>query len=411
VVSHIEHAKASGTTPIQHIVFIVKENHTFDNYFGRFTGANGATTGVVKVNGQDQTINLAPLIDQSPEYCHVRLCYTQDYDKGGMDGFNNGNCAPAPYSCYQAATSDQIPNYWNLASTYVLGDEMFAPMGGPTFPNRLYSLAAESGDTPDTSVISLPSNPSGKIGPWGCDTFSGTTVKLLNGTRVPPCFNYTTLSDLMDQNGVSWKAYVPAPHTSGYIWNTFNAISQIYNGPDWKNDVVPWQNFTTDALAGNLPAFSWLTPPSQDSEHPSASSCVGENWTIQQINAVMQGPDWASTAIFLTYDEWGGFYDHVPPQAIDQLGYGFRVPLLIISPYAHVTGNSSNFHITHTVYDTTSVLRFAEEVFNLPSLGKRDATANDMMDAFDFSQVWNGPDVLPLRNCGQTAPVADFTSD
>jgi phospholipase C len=411
VVSRIQYAKASGTTPIKHIVFIIKENHSFDNYFGRFPGANGVTSGMVKVNRQQQEVTLSPIIDQSPDYCHVRVCYAQDLDNGAMDRFNNGSCKAAPYTCYQAATQDQIPNYWNLASTYVLSDAMFAPMGGPTFPNRLYSLAAESGDTEATSDVSLPTNPSGKNGPWGCDTLAGTTVKLLNGSSVPPCFDFSTLSDVMDQRGVSWKGYVPAPQTSGYIWNTFDAIKHIYDGPDWTNDVVPWQNFVNDAKAGNLPAFSWLVPPSEDSEHPSASTCVGENWTVQQINAIMQGPDWASTAIFLTYDEWGGFYDHVAPPTVDQLGYGFRVPLTIISPYAHATSNGTNVHITHTVYDLTSVLRFAEEVFDLPSLGRRDATANDLMDAFDFSQVWNGPDILNARNCTGLKPVPAITTD
>src|SRR5205085_2546108 len=142
----------------------------------------------------------------------------------------------------------------------------------------------------------------------------------------------------------------------------------------------------------------------------SNSTCVGEDWTIQQINAVMQGADWSRTAIFLSYDEWGGFYDHEAPTSIDPLGYGFRVPMLIISPYAHVTSNPNSPHITHTRYEASSVLKFAEEVFQLPSLGKRDATTADMMDAFDFSQVWNAPDVLNTRSCGALHP-ARMTDD
>src|SRR5207248_4925751 len=141
-------------------------------------------------------------------------------------------------------------------------------------------------------------------------------------------------------------------------------------------------------------------------EHPSNSVCAGENWTVQQINAVMQGSDWSSTAVFLTYDEWGGFYDHEAPVSVDPLGLGIRVPMVVISPYAHVSNNANDPHITHAQYEASSVLRFAEEVFNLPSLGKRDSTANDMMDAFDFSRVWNGTDILNQRNCGALKPAS-----
>jgi phospholipase C len=125
----------------------------------------------------------------------------------------------------------------------------------------------------------------------------------------------------------------------------------------------------------------------------------------------MQGSDWPNTAIFLTYDEWGGYYDHEAPMDIDPLGFGFRVPMTIISPYAHVTGNSSNPHITHTTYDAgSSVIRFAEDDFNLPTLGGHDSEVNDLMDAFDFSQIWNGQDILNQRNCPNLKP-ASMTDD
>jgi phospholipase C len=399
-------AHAIGPTPIQHIVFIVKENHSFDSYFGRFPGAHGATTGQVKVNKIDQTINLTPIIDQSPDYCHVRKCALKDYDKGAMDYFNStGACVTSPYTCYQAATQDQIPNYWNLAGNYVLSDETYAPMFGPTFPNRLYSIAAGSGDTTDTSAVGLPTFPNGSPAGWGCDSKPGTLVQLYNNTHVFPCFDFSTLADEMDQAGVSWKYYAPSPGEGGYIFSAYDAINHIRNGPDWTKNVVSWKNFVTDAQSGNLPAFSWVVAPIKLSDHPPASVCLGENWTVQQINAVMQSSAWSSTAIFLTYDEWGGFYDHEAPVSIDPLGYGFRVPMTIISPYAHATSNPTNTHISHTQYELSSVLRFGEEVFNLPSLGRRDAVVNDMMDAFDFSQLWNPPDILNTRTCGSLKTV------
>jgi len=393
-------AHAVGSTPIQHIVFIVKENHSFDSYFGRFPGAHGATTGLVKVNGVDQTINLMPLIDQSPDYCHVRPCSIKDYDKGAMDHFNGvGACVQAPYTCYQAATQDQIPNYWDYASKFVLSDETYQPMAGPTFPNRLYTIAAAAGSSIDTSAITDPSTPGGKPMGWGCDSVSTTRTHLYNGTTVYPCFDFTTLADSMDNAGVSWKYYAPSPGEGGYIFSAYDAINHIRNGVDWSQKVVKWQTFAADARAGNLPAFSWVVPPIGLSEHPPASVCSGENWTVQQINAIMQGSDWSSTAIFLSYDEWGGYYDHEAPVSIDPLGYGFRVPMTIISPYAHST-KPGNPHISHKQYEASSVIRFAEEVFNLPSLGNRDALVNDMMDSFDFSQVWNAPDILTTRTCG-----------
>ena len=139
--------------------------------------------------------------------------------------------------------------------------------------------------------------------------------------------------------------------------------------------------------------MSWLVVSADKSEHPPASVCVGENWTVQQLNAVMQGPDWKSTAVFLTWDDFGGFYDHVPPPQVDNFGFGPRVPLLIISPYAKVG------FIAHTFYEFSSVLKFIEERFGLPPLTDRDSAANDMLDSFDFDQRSLPPLILEQRQC------------
>jgi phospholipase C len=166
---------------------------------------------------------------------------------------------------------------------------------------------------------------------------------------------------------------------------------------------VTESDFITDALAGNLPALSWVTPPSNSTDHPPDSACVGENWTVQQINAVMQGPadQWNSTAIVITWDDFGGFYDHVPPPYRDEYGLGIRVPMLIISPWA-IPG------VYHTQVEFASVLRFMEETFGLPSLGGADAKANDMQDAFNYTQSPLPPLVLTQRTC----PVgSDDTSE
>ncbi len=208
----------------------------------------------------------------------------------------------------------------------------------------------------------------------------------------------------MNTAGVPWKFYAPQSTESGYQWNTLNAFSQ-----DRNTNVVPWQQFVTDATNNSLPAFSWLTAPSAYSEHPPYSICQGENWTINAIDAVEDSPAWANTVIVLAWDDYGGFYDHVVPLVIDGLGYGFRVPLMIISPYAHVSGNTTNPHIDHDTLELSSVLSLAEEIFSLPSLGRRDTSAGDLMNALDFTQVYNPPRILPQRTC--TDHAAPITGD
>jgi phospholipase C len=141
-----------------------------------------------------------------------------------------------------------------------------------------------------------------------------------------------------------------------------------------------------------LPAVSWVLPPGEKSEHPPNSVCQGENWTVEAVNAVMQGPDWSSTVIFITYDDFGGLYDHVPPPQIDQFGLGPRVPMLIISPFAR------RGYVSHTQYEHSSVLKFVEARYQLPSLTARDAGASDMLDSFDFSQT-QPPLILSERQC------------
>lgn len=407
--SFVSQPHVRAQSPIQHIIFIVKENHAFDNYFGAFPGVNGATTGRVKVNGIDQTITLNPAVDRPVNYCHSWNCAKTDYDSGKMDAFNlSSGCGTSPYLCYQVGSQAFIPNYWSLAQHYVLDDHSFSSLEGPSFPNHLYTVAGAAGTDIPHSAIGNPSY----WGKWGCDSPTGTTVKLSNGTFVYPCFSYQTLADEMQQAGVSWKYYAPSPPDAGYNWSILNAFSQIRNTSLWTSHVVRWQNFATDATAGTLPAFSWVTAPFNASEHASASTCVGENWTVQQLQALMAGPDWASTVVVLTWDDFGGFYDHVAPQQVDALGYGFRVPFLVISPYAYAGDHPSNPHVSHDAFEFSSVLKLAEETFNLPSLGKRDVTAGAHQITLDFSRVHNPPLNLTQRTCpAGPAPIPGNIDD
>jgi phospholipase C len=389
---------AHAVSPIQHIVFIMKENRAFDVYFGRFPGVNGSTTGRVKVNGVVHTIPLGPFQDTTPgDYSHGWVSAHTAYDKGAMDRFNTGNCLSPPYPCYQAAQKSDIPNYWSLAQNYLLNDNSFSELEGPSFPNHMYSIAGASG--PDLAHSAID-NPNSKSNVWGCDSAPSVTVSLFNGTRQYPCFIVPTLADEMSTAGVSWKYYAPQMGQNGYNHNALDAFGQDRNGSAWAND-VPTSQFITDAANNALPAFSWLIPPGLLNDHPSGgrSVCQGENWTVGVINAVMQSPEWASTAIVLTWDDYGGFYDHVAPLAVDSLGFGFRTPLLVISPYAYAKDNLSNPHVSHIHIDPASVLKFAEAVFNLPSLGRRDTTAGNLMSEFDFSQIHNPANILQQRTC------------
>jgi phospholipase C len=389
-------ASAVAQNPIKHVVFIVKENRSFDNYFGTFPGANGATEGTLSTG---QRIPLQHMPDAPPhDSDHTWYSALEALDNGQMDRFDLiplGN-VEGDLMAYSQMTESDIPNYFAYARNFVLADNMFSSLHGPSMPNHLYTIAATSaGD------ISTPVQGS-KNWSWGCDGNNpNMRVQVMdqkgNIKLVFPCFDFLTLADVLDSASVSWKYYAPPEGERGYQYSTYNEIKHIRYGNDWNN-VVRDAEFIKDASSGNLPAVSWIVT-GYGNEHPPHPTCYGENWTVRQINAIMQGPDWASTAIFVVWDDFGGLYDHVVPPNVDMFGLGLRVPLLIISPYAKPG------HISHTVYEFSGVLRFIEETFGLPNLGNRDATTNDMMDSFDFSQNPNSPLVLSPRAC----PVVNQT--
>jgi phospholipase C len=388
-------AQDASLNNIQHIVFIIKENRSFDNYFGTFPGVDGATTGKISTG---EVIPLGHTPDRTPhDLCHSYYCATQSIDGGNMDRFDmvyQGNVDGTMLPYTQLSQSD-IPNYFALAQQFVIADRMFSSLEGASFPNHLYTIAGESG-----GVVQNPEDPLNPkntgILTWGCDSDSVTTVMILDDegdvSTKYPCFDMPTLGDRLEAAGISWRSYAPGPGQPGYMFSTYDAIDHIRNTPLWAQHVVSDTQFATDALNGNLPAVSWVVT-GNGSEHPNASSCFGENWTVTQLNAIMQGPEWASTAVFITWDDFGGFYDHVPPPSVDQYGLGPRVPLLIISPYA------KSGYISHTQYEFSSVLRLIEERFNLQALSTRDAGANDMLDSFDFNQSPQKPFVLQTRSC------------
>jgi phospholipase C len=379
-------------TAIQHIIFIVKENRSFDNYFGQFPGADGATTGILST-GQVMTLQHTP--DQVVDMGHDWTSAITAMDGGKMDQFDlilYGN-VNGQLMTYSQLTQADIPNYFTYAQDFVLADHMFSSLHGESFPNHLYTIAATSGGV-FTVPLPLGSQKAGFN--WGCDLPSDYAVRVMDDegdiSSAFPCFDFQTLADSLEAAGISWKYYAPPQGTQGYQFSTYDAINHIRNSPLWAEDVVPDTQFATDAASGNLPAVSWLvTGP--NSEHPPNSTCQGENWTVQQLNALMQGPDWSTSAVFLTWDDFGGFYDHVTVPPVDVYGLGPRVPLLIISPYAQPG------YISHTQYEFSSVLKFIEDRFGLTPLTERDANANDTTDSFNFSQTPLSPVVLNPQTC------------
>lgn len=391
--------RPSGMSSIQHVVFIIKENRTFDNYFGTYPGANGATTGTMST-GQVVPLAHQPDLTFPWDINHGWNAALSGMDGGKMDHFdlNDGANVNGNLLAYTQLTQADIPNYFTYAQNFVLADNMFSSIQSSSFANHLYMVAAQGNGAID---MSLPGSGSGNPA-WGCDSPAGFFAILVdtqgNISLQPPCWDFQTLADSLQNAGVSWGFYAPPAGVWGHNFSTLDAISHIRYSPLWTSNVFPTTQFVTDAQNGNLPAVSWLAT-GLESEHPNLCSiCVGENWTVEQINAIMQGPDWNTTAIFLVWDDFGGFYDHVPPPVVDSFGLGPRVPMLVISPYAKV-GSPGPGYISHTQYEFSSVLKFIEELFGLPPLTARDANANDITDSFDFTQSPRSPLILQTHSC------------
>jgi phospholipase C len=411
IMAGVVEAQSGADTPnisqIQHVIYIIKENRSFDSFWGTYPGANGATTAKISTG---QTIPMGHLPDQMPRDItgHGWFDAITGIDGGLVDRYDlvTAGSVNGDYLAFQQLYQSDIPNYWTYAQNYVLADNMFSSLQGASFPNHLYTIAAQSGGVWNNT---LQINGKGQI--WGCDANPAAQVPAMDLNRIVtkpfPCFDFQTLADLLDGAGLDWRYYAPPSGTAGYVFSTYDAINHIRNTSLWKQHVFPDTQFAADAAAGKLPAVTWLVTTGKSSygtgggggssvdnnEHPPGSVCTGENWTVTQLNALMQGPEWSSSAVFLTYDDFGGFYDHVAPPTVDLYGLGPRVPFLIISPYAK-TG-----YISHTQYELSSVIKFAEEVFGLPSLGQRDATANDTTDSFDFTQSARSPLILTTRTC------------
>ena len=276
---------------------------------------------------------------------------------------------------------DESKPYFDMAREGVLADRAFQSQLDESFVAHQYVIAAQA-----DSSVNVPLNV------WGCGGGKDNVVPTItagrdpNGPGIPPCFDYRTLGDELDDAGLTWRFYASAYGTrashGGAIWSGYQAVKHIYDGADWKKDVVsPNWRFITDVRDGKLANVTWITPECKDSDHSNCGGGYGPSWVAALVNTVGESKFWDSTAIFVQWDDWGGMYDHVPPPHENRDGLGFRVPLIVMSPYAKKN------YVSHVVYETASVLRFTEDLFGLRRLAAADARANSpAADCFDFSQ-------------------------
>ena len=370
---------------IEHLVIMVQENRTVDNLFQNFPGADTVAKGLMS---DGSSIALAKSDLLSPEALNnSHLAFTVDYDNGKMDGWNAvyANDKSCPKCAYQYVDPAQIQPYWTMAKEYVLADHMFPTEASGSFTAHQDIIRGNAQINPVETLVDFPSH-----GPWGCDAEPGTTTPLLTkaGKIIEhgpfPCLTYSTLADSLDSKHVSWRYYTPPilGSLAGAYWNAFDAIKAVRYGHDWVANISsPEKNFFRDVSAGRLASVSWVIPDGVNSDHSDfAKNDEGPSWVASVVNAVGESKYWNSTAIVILWDDWGGWYDHVPPPQLDYTGLGFRVPMLVVSPWAR------HGVVSHTQYEFGSVIKFVEDVWGLPSLGTSDVRATSIEDVFDFTQ-------------------------
>ncbi|HVN68223.1 MAG TPA: alkaline phosphatase family protein [Candidatus Binatia bacterium] len=381
-----------------HIVVLIQENRSFDNLFATFPGADGATRGKMKVlEGSkyvDKWTTLRPhalLMRTDLNHCHA--AFVTAYDGGKMDGFNLehtnvcGAGQPAGTLPYQYVDPSQIRPYWELAQQYVLADHTFQTQGSGSFIAHQDLIRGGTEINSSESLIDNPTAP-----PWGCDAPTNTVTSLittegkyLKNQGPFPCLSYPTLRDLLDGAQLPWKYYAPAVGQSiaGDLFNPFDAISAVRNGPEWAtNQTSPETKIFRDVANDSLPCVAWVVPDYANSDHPGNQSDTGPSWVAQVVNAIGESPSWKTTAIVIVWDDWGGLYDHEAPPFLDeQGGLGFRIPMLVVSPYAKAG------YVSHARYEFGSIVRFIEDNWRLGRLGTTDVRSADFVhDFFDFTQ-------------------------
>jgi phospholipase C len=395
---------------------MVQENRTFNNLFATFPGADGTTTGL-ELKGKGKKAKQVPInltevnLADPKDLNHLYKSYKTAYDHGKMDSFNRIKFSTTGQDegalPYQYVNPDQVQPYWTIATDYALADHLFQTQGSGSFTAHQDLIR---GGTEIDSTQSLIDDPTSSSA-WGCTSPPGTKTSLITTSLVfearkgPfPCTNmfpssgssYKTLADLLDGADVSWKYYAPEPKnfTTGALWNAFLVINSVYsNKSEWSEHISsPQSNVLKDIASGTLPAMSWVIPDALDSDHPGYKSDKGPSWVASVVNAIGASSYWNSTAVIVVWDDWGGFYDSVAPPPLDtQGGPGFRVGMLVASPY--VPPNE----ISNTVYGFGSIVKFIEETWNLGSLGTTDETSTSISNMFDFAHKPRKFKVIPAK--------------
>ncbi len=369
-------------TPIRHLVFIVKENRSYDNLFGLFPGGDGASTGRT-ADGRVVRLRRLPYVQTDLQHNHHAA--VTDIAGGAMNGFSTvpDKDGKPTMLAYTTARPGELPAYWGWAKRYALLDHTFSSGDTSSFPNHLYTVAAAAAGSVD--------GPNFGVENWGCDGPAHLSVPVIRHgvlVHVRPCFQIDSIGAQLSRRGIPWSEYGPPENGHGYGWVAYDAVKPIRESAAYARHVHPLGWLPSDLDQGYLGAVTWIVPPYNRSDHPGGTSlCDGENWTTDLINRIMRMPDWRHTAIVLTWDEWGGFYDHVAPPQPDRFGMGVRVPMLVISPWARRG-------VDHTTYDFTSVLKFIGEDFGLPLLSARERQANSLRSAFQFAHPlhrWRAP--------------------
>ncbi len=432
-----EHTAAPGIHKIRHVIVIMQENRSFDSYFGHFPGADGLPSGVCLPTGPGSPCKrpYADHADVNSGGSHGSKAALRSLDNGRMDGFFL-SAAAASHRCADLTdptcrslkkidvmgyhTGHDIPNYWRYARGFVLQDRMFEPNASWSLPAHQYEVSGWAARCSDTDPFSC----SGYIGEAGLRPPSGFTGSQQRPTP-PPLYAWTDLTYLLHEHHISWRYYLSPgtepdcpdgamvckataqrPQTPG-IWNPLPSFVTVQQDGQLGN-IQSVSRFRGAARHGTLPAVSWVVPSGTVSEHPPARVSAGQSYVTRLINGVMSGPDWKSTAIFLAWDDWGGFYDHVVPPRVDGAGYGFRVPAMVISPYAKAG------YVDHQILSFDAYLKFIEDDFlngrrldprtdgrpdprpdvreNAPGLG-------NLVADFDFSQQPRPPMLLPVHPC------------
>jgi phospholipase C len=397
---------------IQHVVIIIQENRSFNNLFMSYPGATTATYGY---NTKHQQITLQPVslattwdLEHAAEG-FIKSCHGTGSIPGTncrMDGFDKQTwtcgkgsepACPNANPPYSYVPQQDVQPYWEMARQYVLADEMFASnFDVSSFIAHQYLIAAVNPGGSYNYPFTL----------WGCPGGPADEVPILGPNRAfhdgseAPCWDPTTLADELDAGDLSWAFYAApvkgggsfscggsgaredrSSHRVG-LWSAYQAIDHICYGHDWSADVfAPPSKFLKDIARKKLRSVTWITPTCANSDHPGCNSDTGPSWVTSLVNAIGESQFWDTSAIFILWDDPGGWFDPVAPQYLDNDGLGFRIPLLVISPYAKQN------YVSHVNYEFGSVLKFTEDQFGLGRLGASDMRANSpAADCFDFSQ-------------------------